>query len=110
MGSEGSTEAELVSEKTGVREKTPKVPASSKPVGSEEEGPATLGCASACACVCSLWWTNNEDSVVNQVLNDIPKSMAIICRVSRGSMVIAVLARIVTPWKRVWWQASFREP
>ena len=47
MGSEGSTEAELDSERTGVREKTPEVPTSSKPIGLEEEGSATLGRASA---------------------------------------------------------------
>ena len=47
MGSEGSTGAELDSEKTGVREKTPEVPTSLKPVGSEEEGLATLRYASA---------------------------------------------------------------
>ena len=39
MGSEESTGAELNSEKTGVREKTPKVPTSLKSAGSEEEGP-----------------------------------------------------------------------
>ena len=53
MGLEGSIEAELDSEKTGVREKTPKVPTSSKLASSEEEGPATLGCASASAGVCA---------------------------------------------------------
>ena len=53
MGSKGSTGAELDSEKTGVREKTPEVPTSSKPAGSGEEGLATLGCASAGAGVCA---------------------------------------------------------
>ena len=47
MGSKGSIGAELDSEKTGVREKTPEVPTSSVPAGPEEEGPATLGCACA---------------------------------------------------------------
>ena len=53
MGSEGSTRAELDSEKTRVREKTPKVQASLKPAGSKEEGPATLSCASAGASACA---------------------------------------------------------
>ena len=47
MGSEGSTGVELNLERTGVREKTPEVPASSKPAGSDEDGLTTLGCASA---------------------------------------------------------------
>ena len=55
MGSEGSIGAELDSERTRMREKTPEVPASSEPAGSGEEGPTMLGCASvsagACACV-----------------------------------------------------------
>ena len=49
MGLEGSTKAELDLEKTRVREKTPEVPTSSEPTGSEEEGPATLRCVSASA-------------------------------------------------------------
>ena len=53
MGSEGSTEAELGSERTGVREKTPEVPTSSKSAGLEEEGSATLGCVSAGAGACA---------------------------------------------------------
>ena len=52
MGSKGSTGAELELEKTGVRVKTPEVLTSSKPAGSEEEGSATLSCASAGAGVC----------------------------------------------------------
>ena len=52
MGSKGSTEAELDSERIGVRAKTPEVPTSSKPTGSEEEESATLCCASAGAGVC----------------------------------------------------------
>ena len=47
MGSEGSTRAELDSKKTGARAETLKVLTSLKPVGSEGEGSATLGCASA---------------------------------------------------------------
>ena len=53
MGPEGSTGAELDAERTGVGAKTPEVPTSSKPTGSEEEGPATLGCACAGASVCA---------------------------------------------------------
>ena len=62
----------------------------------------TKVCECKCMCMCSLLWTDNEDSVVNQVLNDIPKSVAIIRRVPRGSMLIAVLAHIVPSRKRVW--------
>ena len=47
MGSKGFIGAELNLKKTGVREKTPEVPTSLKLAGSEEEGPATLGCVSA---------------------------------------------------------------
>ena len=50
MGLEGSTGAELDTKKTGVREKTSEVLASAKPTGLEEEGTATLGCASASVC------------------------------------------------------------
>ena len=53
MGSEGSTGAKLDSEKTGVREKTPEVSASSKPTGLEEEGPVTLRCACASVGACA---------------------------------------------------------
>ena len=53
MGFEGSTEAEMDLKKIGVREKTPEVPTSAKPVGSKKEGPATLGCASASVGVCT---------------------------------------------------------
>ena len=48
-GLERSTGAELDSERTRVREKTLEVPTSSEPAGSEEEGSATLGCASTSA-------------------------------------------------------------
>ena len=47
MGSEGSTGAELDSGRIGVRETTHKVLTSSELTGSDEEGSATLGCASA---------------------------------------------------------------
>ena len=50
MGSEGSTGVELDLEKSGV---DPEVPTTVKPVGSEEEGSTTLGCASAGAGVCA---------------------------------------------------------
>ena len=53
MGSKGSTGVELDSERTGVREKTPEILKSSKPAGSEEEGPVTLSCASAGASACA---------------------------------------------------------
>ena len=53
MGSKGSTGVELNSEKTGVREKTPEVPTSSKPARSEEKELATLRCASAGASACA---------------------------------------------------------
>ena len=78
MGSEGSTRAELDIEKTRVREKTPEVLTSSKPAGSKEKGPATLGCASAgagvcrCGCRCCHLRGNAEDLVVNQALDGIP--------------------------------------
>ena len=58
----------------------------------------------------SLLQTDNEGLVINQVLNDIPESEAIIRRMPQGSMVIAMLARIVPPRKRIWWRASFRKP
>ena len=55
MGSKGSTEAELDSERIGVRAKTPKVLTFSKPVGSEEEGSATLGCAVPVQVCVQVW-------------------------------------------------------
>ena len=61
-------------------------------------------------CVSSLLRTDDEGPVVNQVLNDIPESEAIIRRMPRGSMVIAMFARIVPPRKRIWWRVSFRKP
>ena len=57
MGSEGSTKAELDSERIGMREKTPKVMTSSEPAGSDKEGSAMLGCASACAAVGAAFCT-----------------------------------------------------
>ena len=51
MGSKGSTRAKLDSARTRVREKTLEVSASPEPASSDEEGSATLGCASAYACV-----------------------------------------------------------
>ena len=60
--------------------------------------------------MCYLLWTDNVDSIVNQVLNDVPKSVAIIRQVPRGSMVVAVRARIIPLWKWVWWRTNLREP
>ena len=108
MGSEGPTGAELDSKKIRV---------SPRGFGILEAHRLRRGRASyarvrecRCRCVSSLLRTDDEGPVVNQVLNDIPESEAIIRRMPHGSMVIAVLARIVPPRKRIWWRASFREP
>ena len=108
MGSEGPTGAELNSKKIGV-----------SPRGSNilearrlRRGRASYArvCECRCRCVGSLLRTDDEGPVVNQVLNDIPESEAIIRRMPRGSMVIAKLARIVPPRERIWWRVSFRKP
>ena len=53
MGLEGPTTVELDLERTRVREKTPEVPTSLTPIGSKEEGSATLRCASAGVGACA---------------------------------------------------------
>ena len=106
MGSEGSIGAELDSEKTRVDPRGSGIYETSR-LG---RGRAIYTRVCECRCVCSLLQTDNEGPVVNQVLNDVPESEAIIRRVPWGSMVITVLARIIPPWKRVWWRASFQEP
>ena len=70
----------------------------------------TSVCGCRCLCMCCLLWTDNEDSVVNQVLNDVPKSTAIIGRVPCSSMIVTVWTCVKPLWKWVWWRTSFREP
>ena len=105
MGSKGPTKAELDSKKNRI-----------SPRGSGilearrlRRGRASYArvCECKCRCVSSLLRTDDEGPVVNQVLNDIPESEAIIRRMPRGSMVIAMLARIIPPRNRIWWRASF---
>ena len=104
MGLKGPTGAELDSEETGMREKTLEVPASAKRAGLKEEGPATLGCASArcrCMCKCCFLHVNADDPVIDQALNGIPESEAVIRRVPHGPMKTAELIRIMPPRRGV---------
>ena len=76
MESKGPTEAELDSKMIGVSPQGFGIPRARK----LRRGRASYArvCECKCRCVSSLLRTDNEGLVVNQVLNDIPESKAII--------------------------------
>ena len=95
MELEGPTGAELDSKKIGVNPRGSGILEARR----LRRGRASYArvCECRCRCMSSLLRTDDDGPVVNQVLNDILESEAIIRRMPRGSMVIAMLARIVPP-------------
>ena len=102
MGSEGSTEAELDSKKSGVD------PRGSDSCEAYRLGRGRVGytrvCKCRCRCMCKCWLllANADDPAINQALNGIPKSEAVVRRVPGGPMETTELIRIMPPRRGIW--------
>ena len=102
MGSEGSIGAERDSEKIRVT-----------PRGSGSCEACRLGkgrvrytrackCKCRCMCMCRLLLANADDPVIDQALNGIPESEAVVRRVPGGPMETAEQIRIMPPRRGIW--------
>ena len=59
-------------------------------------------CKCRCMCLCGLLLVNIDDLAIDQALNGIPESEAVIRQVSGGPMETAELIRIMPPRRGVW--------
>ena len=102
MGSEGSTGAELDSEKTGVDLQGSSICEAYRLRRGRVSYTRVCECECRYMCKCYLLCVNVDDPAIDQALNGILESEEVIGQVSGGLIKIVELIRIMPPRRGIW--------